>query len=114
MFDSDALFDDGTTAIVADGYGAGSAVQTGPGTFTIEVIATAVVGSGSDKITVRESADDSTYNDLAVFENLTDEGVVARMNVTTEKEYLKLYHDLTGITSIKVVAGIVAAHGGGV
>lgn len=114
MFDSNALFDDGDTAITTDGYGAGSALNVGPGTYTIEIICTSFNNtSGTDVITVQESNDDSTYNNLAVFETFSDVGVKHRMNVTTEKDYLKLYHDLTTVTSVKVVAGIVAAHGGG-
>lgn len=112
MFDSDVLFDDGTVAVSSDGYGSGDALNVGPGTYTIEIVPTAVSGSwGSDKVYVRES-DDDTYNDLGVV--TIDELNPVSIQVKTEKEYLKLYHDLTTITSITVVAGIVAAENGGV
>jgi len=115
MFDKNALFDDGDTAITTTGYGAGSALNTGPGTYTIEAVMTSFNNTaGTDVIKVQESQDGVTYNDLAVFETFGDVGVKARLNVTTKKEYLKLHHTLTTVTSLKCVAGIVAAHGGAV
>lgn len=109
MFDSNLLYSD-DQVVTADAASTND-LQHGPlENVTVQITVKAVSGtSPTVNITVRESADDSTYVDNTEFPQITAVGVYFR-KITTRHEYTRLYYDVGGTTpSFTVTAGIVPA-----
>ena len=108
MFDSNLLFYN-ATAVTADGNGTDLDIQktTVDGVW-VEVICTAVSGtSPTCDLKVQESDDDSTYNDVVTFPQITTTGRWVR-KVQSKKRYLRMAADVGGTSpSFTLTAGIV-------
>lgn len=109
-FDSNQLFKD--AAVTADGNS--TALQLGPGEYDITCRVTAVSGtSPTMDVTVAESDDNSTYNTLATFPQMTAKGQWHR-KVKTQKKYLRLAFDVGGTSpSFTITAGPTIGRDGG-
>lgn len=105
MQDSNLLFNDGS-AVTADEQSDG--LHVGPGSYTVEVVVSAVSGTSPTlDLTVEESADNSTYVDNTVFPQISGVGTYFR-KVTTEHEYLRIDRNVGGTSpSFTYTCGIV-------
>lgn len=111
-FDKNQLFDDGDTAITQDGKSP-EKLLVGPGEYDVTVIVTTVSASDTIVVTVEESQDGTTFNDLSAFPEIDAPGIFHR-KVQTQKEYLQLGYNVDGSqVSIKLVAGITRGRDGG-
>lgn len=109
-FDTNQMFHE-DEALTADGNSA--SLLVGPGEYDITIIVKSVSASDSVIFKAQESADDSTYVDLALFPSITAAGEYHR-KVKTELEYLRLNRDVTGTdVSIVVSAGLTRGKSGG-
>lgn len=106
-FEKNQLFDDGSTTITQDGKSPGK-LLVGPGEYDITLIVTDV--ASDIVVTVEESQDGTTFNDLVAFPEIVAPGVYHR-KVQTQKEYLQLDYNV-GSTA-KLVAGITRGRDGG-
>lgn len=109
MFDSNLLYSD-DQAVTADAASTND-LQHGPlKEVTVQITVKVVSGTSPTlDVTLRESADDSTYVDNVKFPQITAVGVYFR-KFTTRHEYTRLYYDVGGTSpSFTVTAGIVPA-----
>lgn len=109
MFDTNLLFHN-AAALTATGNSSGLDVQKTPaGGVWVEIVVSAVSGtSPTVDFKVQESNDDSTYNDVVTFAQITATGRHARL-VQSKKRYLRLARAIGGTTpSFTVTAGIVS------
>lgn len=104
-FHTNQLFNDGSSAVTADGQSSGLTV--GPGEYDIDIVVQAKSGtSPTMDIKVQESDDGSTWYDLAVFPQMTAVGQWNR-KVKTERERLRLDYNVGGTSpSFTLVAGL--------
>jgi hypothetical protein len=108
MFDSNLLFHN-AAALTATGNSSGLDVsKTGHDGVWIDIAVTAVSGtSPTMDVKVQESDDNSTYNDLVTFAQITATGRYFR-KVQSKKKYLRLARTVGGTTpSFTVTAGVV-------
>lgn len=96
-FHKDQLFFDGDPAVTEE---TSADLQVGAGEYDLSAVVTAIDGAAT--ITVLESDDDSTYEELATFPPISAVGEYHR-KVSTEKEYLRMTVDPG--TSITLIAG---------
>ena len=108
MFDSNLLFYN-AAAVTADGNSSSLHIyKTDTDGVWVEVVCTAKSGtSPTIDLKIQESDDDSTYNDVVVFPQITTTGRWVR-KVQSKKAYLRMAADVGGTTpSFTLTAGIV-------
>lgn len=109
MYDNNLLFHD-AAALNSNGNSSGLNIGKTPAKGVwVEIAVTAASGtSPTIDFVVQESDDDSTYNDLVTFEQITETGRWSRL-VQSKKPYLRLNRTLGGTSpSFTVTAGIVS------
>lgn len=109
MLDSNLLFHD-AAALTATGNSSGLDIKKTPaGGVWVGIFVTAVSGTApTADFKVQESDDDSTYNDVVTFGQITAAGRWFRL-VQSKKRYLRLARTIGGtIPSFTVTAGIVS------
>ena len=109
MFDANLLFHN-AAALTATGNSSGLDIKkTAAEGVVVEIDVTAVTGtSPTMDFIVQESNDDSTYNNLVTFAQITAVGRWQR-RVQSKKRYLRLGRTAGGTTpSFTVTAGIVS------
>jgi hypothetical protein len=112
MFDSNLLFNDGTTTNAVTTNGDSTALnvaKTAEKGVTVEIAAITVSGTSPTlDVIVQESDNDSSYNNLVTFAQITGTGRWQR-KVQSKKAYLRLDYTVGGTSpSFKVQAGIVS------
>lgn len=114
MFDTDLLFyNAATVTTTTDGVDL-DIKKTGNDGVTVEVCVTALAGSTTGRtldVIVKESDDDSTYTNLATFDQITTTGRWTR-KVQTQKRYLRASITAGAATGLSatVTAGIVSGN----
>lgn len=109
MFDSNLLFHN-AAALTATGNSSGLDIKKTPADGVwVEIAVTAVAGTTpTADFKVQESDNDSTYNDVVTFPQITATGRHFRL-VQSKKRYLRLARTIGGTTpSFTVTAGIVS------
>ncbi len=107
MFDANLLFHN-TAALTATGNSSALDVKKTPANgVNVSIVVTAVSGtSPTADFVVQESDDNSTWNDLVTFAQITTTGRWSRL-VQSKKRYLRLKRTIGGTTpSFTVTAGI--------
>jgi hypothetical protein len=109
MFDANLLFTNGTAVDTNGDSTALHVYKTAAEGVPIEIAVTAVTGTSPTlDVKVQESDNDSDYNDVAVFPQITATGAYCRQ-VQSKKAYLRLDYTVGGTTpSFTVKAGIVS------
>jgi hypothetical protein len=108
MLDTNLLFKD-AVALTASGQSSGVEIdKSGARGVWVQIIVTAVSGTTpTADFVIQESDDNSTYNDLVTFAQMTTTGRASRL-VQSKKKYLRLKYTLGGTTpSFTTTAGIV-------
>lgn len=109
MFDSNLLFHN-AVALNANGNSSGLNIGKTPADGVwVEIVVTAASGTTPTiDFKVQESDDDSTYNDVVVFPQITGTGRWFR-KVQSKKAYLRLNRTVGGTSpNFTVTAGIVS------
>ncbi len=110
MFDANLLFTNGT-AVTTNGDSTVIDLKKTPASgVPVEIAVTAVTGTGTPTLDAvcAESDDNSNYNTVVTFPQITAVGVTTRV-VQSKKRYLKLTYTVGGTTpSFTTKAGIVS------
>lgn len=103
-FHTNRLFNDGSSAVTADGQSSG--LTLGPGEYDIDVVVQAKGGTSPTMDIKVQEYNGSSWVDLAVFPQMTAVGQWHR-KVKTEYEQLRLDYNVGGTSpSFTLVAGI--------
>lgn len=111
MFDANLLFHSAAALTATGNSSSLDTKKTGANGVVVEVAVTAVSGTlPTADFKVQESENDSTWNDLVTFAQITAVGRFTRV-VQSQKRYLRLARTIGGTTpSFTVTAGIVSGN----
>lgn len=109
MFDANLLFSDGVTVTTTANSSAVHEYKTPAAGIPVEIAVTAATGtSPTMDVVCQESDDDSTYNTVVTFPQITTTGVFTRV-VQSKKAYLRMTYTIGGTSpSFTVKSGVVS------
>ena len=109
MFDSNLLFSNAAVTTATGNSTALDIKKTPADGVTVEIAVTAASGTTPTlNAVVKESDDNSTYNDVVTFAQITTTGRFTRV-VQSKKRYLRITYTVGGTTpSFTITAGIVS------